>query len=383
MKALALSTRRFQIRLATARNGSETEVKKPRNDGKITLSHVAKAAGVSAATVSRALYAPSLVSNETLSRVQQAVADLGYVPNFAAQALASKRTNVIGAIIPSVTNNVFSDVLLGMYEAADGTRYELQLGNTRYSAIEEEKLLRTFLTQRPAGLIVTGFDQSRAARKLLEQANCPVVQIMETGENPVDMMIGFSHRNAARDAVSHLVEQGYTRIGFIGARMDPRTQRRLQGFKDALDGAGLLDEQLIVTTTHPSSTGLGGHLLGDLLGRRPDVDAVFCINDDLAVGALFESQRRRLVVPDQLGICGFNDFEIMEAACPSLTSVLTNRVEMGRRAIDMLIQAIEGHGPDDRLVDIGYSVSPRESTDRRHALGSALHIPRQYRPEAS
>ncbi len=347
-------------------------MKKPRKHGKITLSDVASAASVSAATVSRALYDPSLVSGDTLARIEKAVADLGYVPNYAAQALASRRTNVVGALIPSVTNNVYSDVLRGMYDAIEGTRYQLQLGNTRYSAMEEERLLRTFLSQRPAGLIVTGFDQSRAARKLLDEADCPIVQIMETGDDPVDMMVGFSHRRAAHDAVLHLIEQGYRRIGFIGARMDPRTGRRLQGFKDALNEAGLLDERLIVTTTHPSSATLGAHLLGDLLGRRPDVDAVFCINDDLAVGVLFESQRRRLSVPDELGICGFNDFEIMSATQPSLTSVLTNRGEMGRRAIDMLLQAIEGRGPEARLVDIGHTVMPRESTARRRSAGQAV-----------
>ncbi len=341
-------------------------MRKPKAHGKITLSDVASAASVSAATVSRALYDPSLVSAEALARIQKAVADLDYVPNFAARALASKRTSVIGGLIPSVTNNVFSDVLRAMYDSVEGTRYQLQLGNTRYSTIEEEKLLRTFLSQRPAGLIVTGIDQSKAARRLLEQADCPIVQIMEIGDDPVDMMVGFSHRRAAHDGVVHLIAQGYRRIGFIGARMDPRTQRRLQGFREALGESGLLDEQLIVTTTHPSSTTLGSHLLADLLGRRPDADAVFCINDDLAVGALFESQRRRLSVPDELGICGFNDFEIMSATHPSLTSVFTNREEMGGRAVAMLIQAIEKRGPDEKLVDIGYKVMARESTDRSH-----------------
>ena len=208
-----------------------------------------------------------------------------------------------------------------------------------------------------------------AARKLLDGAGCPVVQIMELGDDPVDMMIGFSHRQGAHDAVAHLVERGYRRIGFIGARMDPRTQRRLQGYRDVLSAAGLLDEQLIATTTYPSSTTLGADMLADLLGRRPDVDAVFCINDDLALGVLFESQRRRLAVPDALGICGFNDLEMMGAACPGLTSVLTNRGAMGRRAIEMLIQRIEGRGPEETLVDIGFTVMPRESTDRPHLTG--------------
>ena len=346
-------------------------MKKSKQFGKIRLSDVAAVAGVSAVTVSRALRDRSLVSVNTLGRIEQAVAELGYVPNFAAQALASKSTTVIGALIPSVTNNVFSDVLHGMYEAVTGTRYQLQLGNTRYSPIEEEKLLRTFLSQRPAGLVVTGIDQSQAARQLLEAAGCPIVQIMETGGDPVDMMVGFSHRDAARAAVEHLIAAGYRRIAFLGARMDPRTQRRMQGYRDAMTAAGLFDDDLAVTTPVASSVSLGADLFGDLIARRPDADAVFCNNDDVALGALFEAQRHHIVVPDQLGICGFNDFEIMSAATPRLTSVLTNRGEMGRRAVDMLIQAIEGRGPDEKFVDIGYTVMVRESSRRPQPVDPA------------
>lgn len=337
---------------------------KSRKYNKITLNEVAAAADVSPITVSRVLRQPERVSSEMRLRVEEAVARLGYVPNMAARALASRRTNVIGILIPSITNNVFSDVLQGIYGVIDKTPYFVQLGNTRYSVLEEEKLLRIFLSQQPAGLIVSGIDQSSAARALLENAGCPIIQIMETGDDPVDMLVGFSHRDAARDAVRHLLAQGYRRIGFIGARMDPRTQRRWQGYRDALSEAGLLDEDLVVTTTHSSSATLGGQMLGDLIARRPDLDCVFCNNDDLAVGVLFECQRRHIPVPAALGICGFNDFEIMSAANPSLTSVLTNRGEMGQLAVTMLMAAIEGKPPENKVVDIGYQVMMRQSSNR-------------------
>lgn len=335
---------------------------------KVTLNDVARLADVSAITVSRTLREPHRVSEAVRQRVDAAVAQLGYVPNMAARALASNRTNVLGVLIPSITNNVFSDVLHGIYRVVGDTPYFVQLGNTRYSALEEEKLLRIFLSQRPAGLVVSGIDQSAGSRTLLENAGCPIVQIMEIGSDPVDMMVGFSHRLGARDAVRHLVAEGYGRIAFVGARMDPRTQRRLQGYRDALSEAGLLDETLIMTTTHASSTTLGAHMLADLVARRPDVDCIFCNNDDLAVGVLFECQRRRIAVPAEMGICGFNDFEIMGAASPRLSSVLTNREDMGQRAIEMLIGAIEGDPPAEKIVDIGYAVMARESTNRTGRL---------------
>lgn len=338
--------------------------KKLNKNNKITMSDVAQLANVSAITVSRALRQPDIVSAEVRDRVRDAVAKLGYVPDPAARALASATTDIIGVVIPSVTNNVFADVLRGAYSAIETSPLRLQLGNTRYSPIEEERLLRVFLSQKPAGLLVTGLDQSATSRQLLEKAGCPVVQIMEYGDEPIDMLIGLSHREAARAATAHLIESGYRRIAFLGARMDPRTQRRLEGFRDAARVADLLDEKLVVTTPRASTVGLGGELLSALLSTAPDADAVFCNNDDLALGALFECQRRRISVPHQFGICGFNDLEPTAAAFPSITSVRTFREEMGRQAIEMLVARINGESVPERKVDIGFELIKRESTLR-------------------
>jgi len=212
----------------------------PGRPKKATLSDVAKAAKVSASTVSRVLRNPEVVSAEFQSRVRHAVDKLGYVPDPAARSLASARSENIGVVIPSVTNNVFVDVLSGIYTVTQESNFSIEIGNTRYSPMQEEKILRMLLSQRPAGLIVTGLDQSPPCRALLENANCPIVQIMEFGKSPVDMLIGFSHRDAARAATCHLIEQGYRRIACLGAGMDPRAQRRLEGFTEAVDGKACL-----------------------------------------------------------------------------------------------------------------------------------------------
>lgn len=329
---------------------------------KIKLADVAEAVGVSAVTVSRVLRKPELVSESVRLRVTEAVARLGYVPDPVARALASARTDVLGILIPSVTNNVFSNVLRGIYERVEGLPFNIQLGNTRYSVLEEERLLGVFARQRPAGLIITGLDQSERSRSLLRQADCPIVQIMEIGSEPLDMMVGFSHRDAGRAATRHLLERGYRRIAFLGARMDPRTQRRLEGYEQALRAAGCHDERLIVATPCPSTVSLGCELMSELLSRTHDVDAVFCNNDDLAVGVLFECQRRRIAVPDDLGICGFNDLDMVAVTNPPLTSVRTHREVMGRKAIDMLIARISGEAIDTPLVDLGFEIVARQST---------------------
>ncbi|WP_116134680.1 LacI family DNA-binding transcriptional regulator [Tropicimonas sp. IMCC34043] len=330
-----------------------------------TLDDVASLSGVSAITVSRTIRSPEKVSERSRLKVQAAIEKLGYTPDLAASALASKSTNVIGLLVPSLTNNVFADVLRGVYDAVETTRYFVQIGNSRYSALKEEALIRVFLRQKPAGLIVAGFDQTDPALNLLETAGCPVVQIMDFGRPPVDMAVGFRHDAAARLAARHLLECGYRRPGILAARMDPRTQSRLQVFREVCAEAGVLDERRVVTTPHASSVGVGRQLLELLLTQAPDTDAVFCNNDDLAIGALMEAHRRNLHVPEDLGICGFNDLEMTRNMFPSLTSIATPRFEVGRRAVEMLLAEIEA--PDsvaERNVDLGVSLIARDSTRR-------------------
>lgn len=315
-------------------------------------------------TVSRALRHPEKVSAKTLSKIKAVVERLGYVPDPAASALAAGRTNVVGVIVPSVTNNVFSDVMRGIYEKAEGSKWQIQLGNSRYSPLEEERLVQTFLSQKPAGLILSGQDQSATTDKLLREAPCRIVQIMEIGPDPYDMMIGFSHEEASAAATRHLLEAGYRKPGYIAARLDPRSQRRLQGFKTVAQLEGVLDQSRIVTTPRSSTVTLGGELVAELLSLAPDTDAILCNNDDLALGALFECQRRGLNVPQDIGICGFNDLEMMAAANPAITSVRTFRLDMGRQAMQWMCDALADTPPEVPVANLGYEVIKRQSTAR-------------------
>jgi LacI family gluconate utilization system Gnt-I transcriptional repressor len=335
-----------------------------RGGGRPTIAEVALKAGVGAITVSRALREPERVSPELRRQIMAVVDELGYVPDRNARALASARADVIGVLVPSLTNNVFAEVVRGIYDGLDRSHLQVQIGNTHYSEQAEENLLRIFLSQRPSALIVSGIDQDRAARALLESADCPVVQIMEIGPEPVDMMIGFSHYEGGKAATRHLLDAGYRRIAFIGARMDPRSQRRLAGYRAAMEEAGLFDQRLVTTTLRPSSVSTGGELFGEALAKVPALDAAFCNNDDMALGALFECHRRGRRVPAEIGIAGFNDLEMMQVAYPSVTSLRTYRYEMGRRAIAMALAAIAGARPAEPVVDLGFELIVRESTRR-------------------
>ena len=335
-----------------------------RGSGRPTIADVAKLAGVAAITVSRALRDPSLVSAELRAEIDTAVIQLGYAPDPNARALASARADVIGVLVPSLTNIVFADTLRGIYDGLGDGPLQIQMGNTHYSPREEERLIRMFLGQRPSALIVSGIDQTETTRKLLESADCPIVQIMEYGEDPVDMLVGFSHFDGGKVATNHLIEAGYRRIGFIGARMDPRSQRRLAGYRSALEAAQSFDPKLVTTTLTPSRVSLGGQLLADALAKVADIDAVFCNNDDLAMGVLFECQRAGIAVPHRMAICGFNDLDMMHVAYPSLTSIRTPRYEIGRQAVQMVLDRLAGLPIASPIVDLGFELKIRESTMR-------------------
>ncbi len=335
-----------------------------RGSGRPTIADVAKLAGVAAITVSRALRDPSLVSAELRAEIDTAVLQLGYAPDPNARALASSRADVIGVLVPSLTNIVFADIVRGIYDGLGDGPLQIQMGNTHYSPREEERLVRMFLSQRPSALIVSGIDQTEATRKLLESADCPIVQIMEHGDDPVDMLVGFSHFEGGKVATNHLIQAGCRRIGFIGARMDPRSQRRLAGYRAALEAAQLFDPKLITTTLTPSRVSLGGQLLADALAKVADLDAVFCNNDDLAMGVLFECQRAGIAVPQRMAICGFNDLDMMCVAYPSLTSVRTPRHEIGLRSVQMVLDRLAGRPIPSSIVDLGFELQVRESTMR-------------------
>lgn len=329
----------------------------------ITLKDVAAKAGVSAITVSRVINQPEKVSEPLRQRVQAGIDALGYIPNQFASSLASAKSHVIGVVIPSLSNIVFNEVLRGVYKVAGKSGYKVLLADTHYSPLEEEKMVRTLLSQTPQGMIVTGGDQTRACRTMLEKAQIPVVQIMELLGDPIDMNIGFSHWQAGYDIVNQLLASGYAQIGFIGARMDPRVQQRMQGYKAAMEQAGKSWQGLLMTTPEPSSIELGGELLKSLLAETGGaLDAVFCCNDDLALGALFESQRMNIRVPTQLAICGFNDIEASQFVNPSLTSVRTPRYEMGVTATEMIVRVLAGEDIKEKTINTGFELKLRDST---------------------
>jgi LacI family gluconate utilization system Gnt-I transcriptional repressor len=360
----------------------EHNLRSRRTDGRPTIADVARLAGVGAITVSRALRDPGQVSESLRQLIDAAVRELNYVPNLNARALAQIRSDVVGVLVPSLTQNIFSDVLRGIYDGVENTNLHIQIGNTRYEQAEEERLIAQMLRQKPAGMIISGIDQSARSREMLTMAGCPVMQIMDMTDDPIDTVIGFSHYDAGRAMTEHLISSGYRRIGFLSGWMNSRSLGRYSGIKDALIEAGLYDPRLL----SPVDTGdvvqkelgwearrfatplVGRQLFGQILDAAPDMDAVFCNNDVLALGSLFECMKRGIRVPQDFGIAGFNDFDIMEAAHPSMTSVYSPRWESGYEAVLALLRRLQGDDGGEKIIDLGFKIMKRGSTDRHGQL---------------
>ncbi len=329
----------------------------------MTLKHVAERAGVAPITVSRALNAPRSVSAALRTQIDAAVAELGYVPNRFAGALASADSRIVPVIVPSLSNAVFVEVIQGIQRVLEAEQYQLLLGNTQYDLAREAELVATLLGWSPPGLIVAGLRHDERTRRLLRGCGRPVVEIMECGAGAIDMNVGLSHIKAGEAMGVHLASRGYRQIGFIGGRLeqDYRAMQRFKGFDRALSRAGLR-RRPPYSHAEPSSPRLGGDKLIEALAHSPELDALFFANDDLAVGALLRAQRDGIAVPGRIAIAGFNGLGIGALTTPALTTIVSPRERIGETAARKLLARIEGKPAGPARVDVGYRLEARAST---------------------
>ena len=209
-----------------------------RSSGRVTLNDVAREAEVSPITASRALRGERGVASELVERVQAAVQRLGYVPDPAARALASQRSTQVPVLVPMLSNTLFVDLLEAVHRTLFPAGFQPLIGVTHYDPQEEESLLRSYLAHRPAGLLVTGFDRTEAARQLIAASKVPCVHLMETTQAPGVHCVGFSQVEAGAAITEHLLQRGRRRIAFVAAQLDPRTLQRAEGYRRRVRHAG-------------------------------------------------------------------------------------------------------------------------------------------------
>ncbi|MGQ4879416.1 LacI family DNA-binding transcriptional regulator [Billgrantia sp. LNSP4103-1] len=326
-----------------------------------TLREVARAAGVSAITASRALNHPERVNERTRARVLDAVEQLGYVPNLVAGSLASARSRFIAVIVPSLANAVFIEVIQGLQETFESQGYQILLGNTDYDTEREYQLVRTFLGWSCSALVTAGLRHHDACRTLLANWDKPIVEVMELGE-AIDLNVGLDHTEAGRCMARHLLERGHRRILFVAARMgsDYRAGMRYGGHREVIERAGF--EAPVLELDRFGSLDAGAAGLEQALADHPGVSAIHFANDDLATGALLHAQRLGLHVPQDLAIAGFNGLPLGQHVTPRLTTIRSPRQQMGQLAASEVIRRLEGQRPQALQHDVGFELLVGEST---------------------
>ncbi|MEM6460443.1 MAG: LacI family DNA-binding transcriptional regulator [Pseudomonadota bacterium] len=330
-----------------------------------TLEDVAARAGVSTATVSRSLNAPEQVSRNTRKRVMAAVQDLGYAPNFGAQALAAKRTNTFGAIIPTMENAIFARGLQAFQEQLSEHGITLLVASSSYSAELEEQQIRSLVARGADALLLIGHDRTPQSYAFLERRNIPYVVAWVYASGKPRLSIGFDNRKAMAALARRVLDLGHRSIAVITAEYaeNDRARERLAGIRDAMRERDFSPDELrIVETTYAISNGAEAfaRLMRD--SQRPT--AVLCGNDVLAAGALMMARQLGIDVPGDVSITGFDDIELSQIVSPALTTVHVPHREMGRGAARLLVALRNGEDP-------GGSIELEATIRWRETLGPA------------
>jgi LacI family transcriptional regulator, gluconate utilization system Gnt-I transcriptional repressor len=323
------------------------------------LRDVATLAGVAPITASRAVNTPEQVSPDVLKKVQDAIQRTGYVPNRVAGGLASSRSRLIAAVVPSIVVSVFVETIETLNNTLFEAGYQLMLGQTGYSPEREEALLEAIIGRRPDGIFLTGIMQSSKGRTRLLASGIPVVETWDLTPTPIDMLIGFSHSDIGREVANFLMAKGRTRFALVHAG-DERASRRAASFTNTVAKRGC--RAVLVDNVGASrSLKSGREALSRILSKTPDVDAIFCSSDLLAMGVLTEAMARGIKVPQQLSIVGFGDVPYVADMVPALTTVHINGSDIGRKAAGFLIARAQGLSVEEPIVDVGFAIVQRDS----------------------
>ncbi|MEZ8824058.1 substrate-binding domain-containing protein [Vibrio amylolyticus] len=324
-----------------------------------TLQDIADKIGITKMTVSRYMRNPESVAVKTREKIAKVIEEVGYIQNRAPAMLSKSSSKAIGILLPSLSNQVFASFAEGIEAVTKVNGYETLIAHIGYSPEEEERKVASLLSYQVDGLIFTETQHTQRTLKMIKTAGVPVVETMELPENAIDMVVGLDHKKASYTVVKQMIDAGKTNIAYFGARLDSRTQLRMDGYQQAMKEAGLTPN-CILTEAHSNYT-LGGELLAQALTQTPNLDGVFCTNDDIAIGAMMYAQSHGIDVPNQLSVVGYNALDIGQAITPKLTSVDSPRYEIGKKSAELLIDALAGKPSEQKVFDLGFTISTGES----------------------
>lgn len=332
----------------------------------LTLRDVSEASGVSEMTVSRVLRNRGDVSTSTREKVLAAAKELGYVPNKIAGSLASQRVNLVAVIIPSMSNMVFPEVMMGISEVLDQTDLQPVVGITHYKPGKEEQVLFEMLSWRPSGVIIAGLEHSDASRAMMKASGIPIVEIMDVDGTPVDSCVGISHRRAGRMMAEAIAKEGYKRIGFLGTKMpmDHRARKRFEGFTETLakHGIEIADQEFY---DGGSALAKGREMTEAILSRTPDLDFLYYSNDMIGAGGLLHLREKGVDVPSDVGLAGFNGVELLQGLPAKLATMDACRLEIGRKAAEIIAARYSAEAPQDpKIIELEPIISEGDTLHR-------------------
>ena len=332
----------------------------------VTMRDVARKAGVSRMTVSRALKKNSPVSKETREKILKVVREMNYVPDQMAGSLTTKKSGFVAVLVPSLNNSHFAETVQSLTEELEQLDLQILLGHTDYSPDREEELVEAMLRRRPEAIVLSYDGHTERTRTLLEHSLVPVIELWERPKDPIAHTIGFSNRTAAAEMTADLIDQGYRNIAFLGETGDDWTRgaERRAGFREAMKAAGLSDHRILQAGTPPLSIEDGAAALPELLELFPDTEAIFCVSDAPAFGVISALKQRGLEAPKDIGVSGFGNFELSRFAVPTISTVVVDPRRIGSEAGQLIGRLLSGNTPPNERchLDVETTNEMRQST---------------------
>ncbi len=305
---------------------------------RISIQDIARKAGVSHTTVSRALRDNPLISLKVREEIKQLAKEMSYVPNSVAQSLQNQTTNTIGVVVTSIADPFFAEVVEGIEQVAKSVGLSVLLTASHRDVKQEIAAIDNFHRRRVDGILIADSHLSQQQTALISQIAVPTVLINSKAEgiNNIFHFVEIDDRLGGKLAVEHLIELGHTAIGYIGASSRYRSnQQRLEGYQLAFAEASLPQLSQWIVTSNAEDVAIGQQMLPQLL--KAGVTAIFCYNDMVAVGALLACQELGIVVPKDLSLVGFDGIALARYVTPPLTTVRQPMLEIGCHAAQMIL----------------------------------------------
>ena len=329
----------------------------------VTIDEVARYAGVSSATISRALNNPSAVKPSTQAKISAAIAKLGYMPNASARALMLGRSETVGAVVPTLDNAIFAKGLEQLQASMAQAGFQLIVASCNYDPLVEEQQIKNLLLRGVEAIALFGASQTSSAIRLLHNRNVPCIHLGTLSPPGKGYACGFDNKAAIQQGVSHLLGLGHRRFGMLAGitHNNDRATQRVDGARELLqaNGIALPAEQIEEVAYDVAAARLG---FTRLIERNPNITALICGQDVIAYGAILQAQHRGLRVPADLSVIGFDDLELSQHITPALTTIRYDANDMWSKAADSLLTRIQGERGPVRLIPSETTLVVRDST---------------------